>query len=180
MKQSETWLSIKGYEGLYEVSNLGNVRSLSKYKNNQYKTYLTQGKLLKPGTGRFGYKYVYLTDGFGVSHFHQVHRLVLMTFTIMPEERQFVNHKNGIKANNELTNLEWCTKSENTKHAYDTGIKLPVRGENNKSSKLKEPQIVLIRNSFNIGEKIQKIAADYGVNYSTIDRIVKRITWSHV
>lgn len=172
------WIPVNNYEGIYECSNTGFIKSVEGYKNNQWGKYKSPERILKPGTDRGGYLYVYLTKN-GISKFELVHRLVLKSFTILGKNKIYVNHKNGIKSDNSLENLEWCTKSENTKHAYKTGLKKAIYGEFNKASKVTENQVKEIRNKYP-KIKISKLALEYKVNYSTIERIVKRITWNYV
>lgn len=114
---AEIWKDVPNYEGQYQVSNFGNVRSLNKIvrSKNQFKEYtkLRPGKMLTQGnTG--GYKMVYL-NGKGML----VHRLVAMTFIPNPENKPEVNHKDRNHSNNHLNNLEWVTKRENTDHALN-------------------------------------------------------------
>lgn len=103
----EIWKKIKGYED-YEVSNLGRVKSHK----------LPQEKILKTNL-RNGYESVELRNSLGRKRAN-IHRLMCIMF--FGEEGMVVNHKDGCKTNNILTNLEWCTISENTKHAYDNGL----------------------------------------------------------
>ena len=110
----EIWKDIQGYEGMYQVSSHGRVRSL-----NYNKTGL-EGIMSFNDNGT-GYLQVYLTKN-KKSKKVLVHRLVAMTFIDKIEGKNFVNHIDGNKTNNHVENLEWCTKSENQQHAYDTGL----------------------------------------------------------
>lgn len=100
MKTNEVFLSVPGYEGLYEVSNLGNIKSLR------------SGKLLKQSSDKVGYKLVSLTKD-GKSRSFSVHRLVAMAFLPNPENLPEVNHKDETHDNNCVENLEWCSKKYN-------------------------------------------------------------------
>ena len=108
----EEWKDIEGYEGLYQVSNLGNVRALKFYhsRNNIH--------LLKPTVNKYGYCVVGLHKDKKVKQY-RVHRLVAIAFLPNPDNLPYVNHIDCDKTNNSLTNLEWCTQSENVKHGYD-------------------------------------------------------------
>lgn len=119
----EIWKEIEGYEGYYAVSNYGNVKSLDRtiVRSDQRVTIL-KGRQLIPWFGKStGYLYVTLSK-FGVHKKHSVHRLIALAFIPNPENKKEVNHKDGNKLNNDLSNLEWCTPSENINHAYARGL----------------------------------------------------------
>jgi len=99
----ESWLPIVGYDGKYEVSDLGRVKSFARYKD---------GKIIKPKFDKDGYMIVNLCNN-GVKNW-KVHRLVLLTFLPIDEIKQ-VNHMNHITTDNRLCNLEWCSSSENNR-----------------------------------------------------------------
>jgi hypothetical protein len=100
----EQWKDIKNYEGLYEISSIGNVKRGDRY--------------LKPRFSHNGYYRIGLCKNSKQKWF-QVHRLVAEAFIENPENKNQVNHKDGNKINNDINNLEWMTNSENIKHAYD-------------------------------------------------------------
>lgn len=107
----EIWKDIPDYEGLYQVSNFGNIR--------RYKTgyeFLNRYKYKHKGYIRTA-----LCKNNHVTHFY-VHRLVAKVFIPNPENKSEVNHKDGDKTNNHVDNLEWCTRQENMKHARNTGL----------------------------------------------------------
>lgn len=106
----EIWRDIKGYEGYYKVSNLGNVMSIA--RNGTIK----QNKILKPNTDKGGYSYVCLHKK-GTTKTIKVHRLVASEFVKNPQNKPEVNHIDGNKKNNEASNLEWVTSSENQLHS---------------------------------------------------------------
>jgi hypothetical protein len=117
---TEKWKAIRGYEGMYEISNQGRVRSLSRYRENHRAVQHVPEIILKEYIGRWGYALVKLCSN-GKAKEMKVHRLVAEAFLNTPEKDQ-VNHKDGNKLNNSVENLEWCTGSENMQHAYDNGL----------------------------------------------------------
>lgn len=109
----EIWKSIVGYEGLYEVSNLGNVRSVDRYVNHpKGGLSLRKGKLLQPNKNHQGYYCVLLSKSCKTEN-RRVHRLVAEAFIPNPDNLPQINHKDEDKSNNIVTNLEWCTCSYN-------------------------------------------------------------------
>ena len=130
IKEIEIWKSVVGYEGYYEISNLGNVLSLERVIEYEYKTKsgiiikrsIKKSKKLKTRIGDVGY---YTTD-FQVNNIKQtvcIHRLIAEAFIPNPENKPTVNHKDGIKTNIAISNLEWATYSENNQHAVDNNLR---------------------------------------------------------
>lgn len=104
-----------------------------------------RGKLLKGRVDRCGYKEVLLSEN-GKSKNYLVHRLILMTFCPRSDaDKLFVNHKNGNKADNRLENLEWCTRSQNTRHSYENGLQKMVSNPHGKFRVLTEDDMTAIR-----------------------------------
>jgi len=110
------WKDVEGYEGLYQVSTTGLVKSLSSNKGNQYSNKVF---LKKQFLNRYGYLMVTFRKN-GVRKNFTVHKLVAKAFLSNPENKPQVNHINGNKICNRVENLEWCTSSENQKHRFNT------------------------------------------------------------
>lgn len=108
----EIWKNIEGYEGFYQVSNMGRVKSLER-KNSQGRT--VKERILKPAVKKAGYVEVNLYAG-GKPKTLKVHRLVCEAFNDNRDEKPEVNHINEIKTDNRACNLEWCTRRENCNH----------------------------------------------------------------
>lgn len=117
---AEIWKDVKGYEGLYQVSNLGCIRSLDRIIINSIgvKTKY-RGKLLKQNISKFGYCRINLTHAQKREYFF-VHRLIAQSFIPNPNNLPFVNHKDFNKINNHVNNLEWITGRDNIHHYYNT------------------------------------------------------------
>lgn len=114
----EIWKPIKGFEGKYEVSSIGRVRSVPHMVENRYSERMTKAKILALQKLRNGY----LTVSLGRKHKHAlVHRLVAEAFLPEPLGKTDVNHKNLNKTDNRVENLEWSTRHENMQHAHDNG-----------------------------------------------------------
>jgi NUMOD4 motif/HNH endonuclease len=119
----EIWKQVKGYEGIYEVSSLGRVQtSLNKTTHSVTRgTRVWKQRVLKQKTDKNGYKRVSLWKDKNQNTL-LVHRLVAIAFIDNPEEKGFVNHKDGDPSNNCVSNIEWCTSKENLLHAFDTRL----------------------------------------------------------
>ncbi|MFA5423636.1 MAG: NUMOD4 domain-containing protein [Phycisphaerae bacterium] len=178
----ETWKPIEGYETLYEVSDRGAVRALPRAYVTGNGAKRTHGCfVMKMHPNGNGYLSVVLhKDGAGKTC--RVHKLVAAAFLGISSLE--INHKNGIKADNTLKNLEYCTRSENIKHAYAKGlIKFckEQRGENNHAAKLKIEDVLKIRRLYEETQIRQKeLARNFGVSPVTINDIIKKRRWAHV
>ena len=114
---NEIWKEIPGYEGYFEVSNLGNFRSMDrmvKYKNGGLRKY--PGKPLKVEQMQDGYQRIVLMKE-SIKKRYMCHRLVALTFIENPNDLPQVNHKDGVRNNNTVDNLEWCNELQNAQHA---------------------------------------------------------------
>lgn len=148
------WMDIEGYEGLYQVSDTGLVKSLARLSYNGHKMIEQKEKIKSPLIKPNGYLSVILyKDNIGKRFY--VHRLVCMSFIGYGGVLD-VNHKDGNKQNNNVNNLEFVSRSENIKHAREIGIR--KTGENHTCAKLTDEQVSLIR------AKYKRYDKDYGAN----------------
>lgn len=125
----EVWKNIKGYEGFYMISNLGNIKSLDRtiFNKGSNRNTTIKGTILKT---RQNPKNGYLEVGLHKENkrkLYYIHRLVALHFIDNLDCLQLVNHKDGDKTNNYYTNLEWCDLSENSSHAYRIGLNEPQK-----------------------------------------------------
>ena len=117
------WIDIKEYEGQYQISDTGLVKSLQREAFNGHKMYKLKERILKQNPVGAGYLTVTLSSDSKVKRFY-THQLVASHFIQKPEGSYIVvNHIDGIKTNNNLSNLEWTTQSKNISHSYDTGLR---------------------------------------------------------
>lgn len=174
----EVWKDIKNYEGLYQVSTWGNVKRLEREINiNDRYTIILKEIISKPFLSR-GYPRIHLTKNKKQRKF-LIHRLVALAFIPNPENKPCVNHKNGIKTDINLDNLEWCTHKENTNHAILTGL-LKLEGERCNFSKLREFQVKEIRVLIKEGLSQREISEKYGIERSTVSVIKMNKSWRHL
>lgn len=166
---SEKWKWAIGYEGSYEVSDFGRVRS--------YKTKSGQPKMRTLSLNQDGYPNLVLCKN-GRQILHRVHALVLEAF-IGPRPKNFDgSHLNGIRDDNRLVNLKWCSKKENQSHRKLHGT--DCKGETHQNSKLKASDVLLIRELHGGGIGINKLGRMYNVDKTCIWQIAKRKAWTHL
>jgi len=178
----ENWKQCKGFEGYYEISDLGRVKTVAResVKSNGRKCVIKE-RILSQANVK-GYKKVTLKCD-GVRKDMRVHRLVVMSFLGEPS-KEMVNHIDGDKTNNKLSNLEWATRSENELHAYGTGLKKSTELhkqrtiESNKARRtIPDDVITYIRNS----ELSQyKLSAELGISRPMIGLIRQRKRYADV
>lgn len=124
----EVWRDVVGYEGYYVVSNKGIVKGLDRKLNNNR---FYKGKILKQREDKNGYLVINLNKG-GDAKTLKVHRLVAISFLGIIDGKNEVNHIDGDKKNNIVSNLEWVNSSENQIHAFKIGLQKPHNGNTNK------------------------------------------------
>lgn len=167
--EDEIFVDIIGYEGLYQISNYGKVLAL-RYKN-------THEQLLQPVIKKSGYV-VYNLNKDGKYTYPRSHRLVALHFIENKNNHPFVNHIDGNKLNNQVSNLEWCSMEYNNRHAKETGLlREPYT---NTLKKLNEEKVKEIKSLLEQGKFMTDIAKIYGVSRDSISNIKYDITWKWV
>lgn len=177
----EVWNDIVGFEDYYMVSNLGRVKRKSReVNNNSYGgKMIMKGKILSPYLSKKGYSTLRLQVD-NKRYSFPVHRLVAKAFIDNPDDKPQVNHIDGDKTNNNVTNLEWCNNSENQLHAYKNGLQKLRVGESNSNSKLESHEVLEIRRMLENGVEPKKIMGIYNVTKTVISSIKHRRSWKHI
>ncbi len=158
-EQEEIWKDIPGYEGLYQISNSGLIKTLKKNKE-----YLKKG--IENSRGYLQFRLIGNNK-----KTVKLHRLVALAFIPNPENKPCVNHINGIKTDNRVENLEWVTHKENQIHAVKNNLINSPKGIKNINSKLDDEKVINIIKS-ELSDK--ELAFIYGVNRQSINSIRNR------
>ena len=185
IEKTEQWKDIIGYEKLYQVSDLGRVKSSGRMvvaKKNSLS--FKKERIMKQAVDK-GYLKCCLTHE-SKKFTAKIHRLVAIAFIPNPENKPEVNHiglrpdgKQGNKSDNRAVSLQWNTLSENRKHADDNGLINYVKGENHYACKLTEKQVLEIRSLKGIKSE-RVLGVEYGVSRSVIHAILSRNRWKHI
>lgn len=175
----EIWKEVEGYNGIYFVSNLGNVKSVDHYCENRVGSGKQTGKTLKKQPSKKGYLRVSLSLN-KVKFTTGVHILVAKSFVENPEKKPQVNHKDGIKTNNYPDNLEWCTNQENQIHAVENGLVKHNLGEKHHLSKLTNNQVKNIRQLSKLGFTGKELAKDHNISTVAMSKILSNKTYINI
>lgn len=174
--EKEIWKDIGGYEGVYQVSNFGNVKRISDSKN-QYKS----GFILKPSKKKNSeYLRVFIYDKSGNRRMFSIHRLVAMAFIHNPHKKPEINHKDAIKSNNIASNLEWSTRLDNMRHAYENNLVKRENGERHWRSEISDKKCLAIKKRIKSGQSLKLISKNMRVSYHIIKDISRGKTWSRI
>lgn len=174
----EIWKEIDGYNGVYFVSNLGQVKSIDHYCSNRTGSGKQTGRVFKIQVSYKGYLRVALSKN--KKKFHtSVHRLIAKAFIPNPENKPQVNHINGIKSDNRIENLEWCTNGENMTHAFKNNLVNLNYGEKHHNSKLSNDDVLRVRKLHSLGFTCKSLAEDYNVSQTAMSKILRNITYKN-
>lgn len=176
----EIWKDVPGYEGQYQVSNIGRVRSLDRIKPDGI---FQHGIIRKTHLDACGYELVALRKNNKTKHW-SVHRLVATAFIPNPYNLPQVNHKDEIRNHNTVDNLEWCTIEYNQRygHRRQRSSESSI-GEKNARAILNEKEVIEIRKTYIPGDKefgVSALSKKYGVKYVTITKIIGGKLWKHL
>jgi len=172
--QKEIWKKVPFNEN-YEVSSIGRIRSINHivpmsngFKRTQYGRLLSLQKCYK------GYLKVTVKLN-NKKYTTSVHRLVALAFIPNPKNKSQVNHINGIKDDNRVENLEWCTNQENINHAYSNNLIKLNYGDNHHNSKITDSQELEIYNRFNNGETLSHMSLEFNISIAALSKRVLKI-----
>lgn len=185
--EKEIWKDVVGYEGFYQVSNLGKIRSLDRILivKNQYSEHerIQKGQMLKLSADSLGYIKIDLCDNLSKSKSVKLHCLIMQAFIGERPNKFHINHINGIKTDNRLINLEYVTPSQNIKHAYDTGLNIHKNAHEWHRSKLSEADVEYILKNYERKKKgvsrgnVGYLAEMFSVSRGTIRNLIIGLTY---
>lgn len=172
----EIWKQFRDYP--YQVSNTGKIKSMPRVlKTRGGGSFISKEKILKPAMDKCGYVRFAIMINKKLTTF-KLHRVVCEVFN--GKSNLEVNHIDGNKSNNHSTNLEWVTRSENLKHAFNSGLAIPMTGQLNPASKIKESQAVEILRLLDSGVGPIEISKRLGISKNITKDISRGRTWKYL
>ena len=178
----EIWKDVIGYEGMYQVSNCGRIKSLKR-------KFVLKDVILKNGINQNGYPVINLCDN-GEQKLKTIHRIVLEAFTEPESHKNCINHIDGNKINNNINNLEWCTQKENVRHAFRIGLSKRKKGEESRLSRLTNTDVHQIRCMYKFKSELSKecgylvtnkmIGECFDMSLGGVYSIISRKSWGHI
>jgi NUMOD4 motif/HNH endonuclease/Sigma-70, region 4 len=171
--ENEIFAPVIGFENRFKISNYGTLISINGKVKGE--------RIIKGSIDTFGYRATTLW-GNGEKWCVRIHTLVALHFVenSKPGEYDTVNHMDGNRLNNYAGNLEWCTRGENMAHAFRIGL-VDKKGEKSHNAKLKEPQVLEMREKYKAGGYTQtRIGKEYGISRRHVSDILNRVCWAHI
>lgn len=178
----EMWKPVLGFEGLYEISNLGRVNRLKRVirqKARVMQNHTLKEMFLKIQTNIDGYYVVKLSKN-GRVYEKRINRLIAEAFIPNPKNLPVVNHKDTIKTNNSVSNLEWCTVAHNNRHAFANNLMNHFKGEEYPGAKLNVEKIKYIRKKYKAGKTQKELAELFQICQQAVSKIIHRKLWGHI
>lgn len=164
-------VSVKGYEGYYEIDEDGTIYSCKRsFVNKAGRLVTVGGNRRSPIVHQTGYMVITLSKD-GVTKTHRLHRVIAENLLDNPHNKPYVNHKDGNKQNNNPLNLEWVTAKENTVHAVSTGL-FNLSGVNNPSCRFTQEDVSDWYLLITYGVSLSKIAEEYECDRNTVPRLI--------
>jgi hypothetical protein len=162
----------------YEISNLGRIKRISNDRNWSNQTFV--GKILNGGTHILGYRRVTLHTSDLKQYIVFIHRILAYSFLEVPNKSCEINHKDGRKWYNILSNIEFCSRSYNMRHSFQYGLSIPKIGSKNGNSILSEKIVTEIKLFRKKGISGNKLSKKFNINLSTIKNIISGRQWRHI
>ena len=179
---TDVWEDVLEFESFYQISNFGRLRSKSRIVANgqdNKSERLVIGRIIKTQNNGKGYLQYYVSI-----HRKRImryaHRLVAYYFLPNPNHYTEINHKDGNKSNNNVSNLEWCSKSQNMVHAINTGLKVSQKGEEVARAKLNNESVLQIRKLASEKMLHKDIAKKFNISIGYIWHLVNKTKWKHI
>lgn len=176
----EEWRDVPGFDGYYQVSNMGRVKSVDRFRSDGIRI---KGVLLRTHHDACGYELVCLNKN-GKHKHYSVHRLVALAFIPNPDNLPQVNHIDEVRNHNTASNLEWCSIIYNQNYGHrKERTSRAATGEKNANSKLTDSDVIEIRKTYIPGDKdfgVRALSEKYGVKYVTISKITSGAKWKHL
>ncbi len=166
LKMPKLWVKLEEFEENYEINNFSEIRSVK------------TKKILKQQEN-FGYRVIGLRLE-KKTYYRRVHRLLARAFIPNSNKYKEINHINGIKSDNRLENLEWCSRQKNVIHSWKTGLKVKQLGQDVSNSKLKNHEVLEIKKLLKQRIKQKLIAKEFKVDPSLISHINRGYVWGHI